>query len=517
MTVTRVTDGAESCDKRSMRVVAVVVIALSLACIHRLDRRQGPTLESVDRRAPFLKAHMRDGKLYVLSSWHADDLHRTLTGDGELADADRAIVERRSGFVIAYDDVALFETNTIVTSPSVAAMAVITVASIAVTAYCVTNPKSCFGSCPTFYARADDGRSVLQAEGFSDAIAPSLETHDVDALWRTTGHGGPFVLRMTDEAYETHVVKAVDLLVAPRPHGGRVLAASDRFWAASALQPPHRCDAAEGSCLDRVRALDGDERTSAADGDDLAARETIELGFDRSTAPGRRGIVIGTRQTLVTTFLLYQGLAYLGTNAGTWLASLERGGAPTGGALKRLVGGIEVQVERDGAWQTVDEIYETGPLATDVHLAMLPDDATGERVRLRLQKGGWRLDYVALATIAGEVKPTRIAPTRIRGALGREFARDRTPATAFPIVAMPGDAYELDYELPPGDDYEVFVDSRGYYLEWMREQWLREENPVAALRLLVDPARMLRQLAPAWKRLEAGAEAAFWRSRYAMP
>ena len=45
---------------------------------------------------------------------------------------------------------------------------------------------------------------------------------------------------------------------------------------------------------------------------------------------------------------------------------------------------------------------------------------------------------------------------------------------------MPGDSYELAYDLPAGDNFELFLDSRGYYLEWMREQWLRDENPVAA-------------------------------------
>ena len=82
---------------------------------------------------------------------------------------------------------------------------------------------------------------------------------------------------------------------------------------------------------------------------------------------------------------------------------------------------------------------------------------------------------------------------------------------------MPGDKYELTYDLPPGDDYELFLDSRGYYLEWMRSEWLREERPLAALRMLVDPAAALRELAPAFKRIEAEAEQLFWRSRYARP
>ncbi|MGE5182555.1 MAG: hypothetical protein ACM31C_10855 [Acidobacteriota bacterium] len=496
----------------------VVIAALAAGCVHRLDRKLGPSLQTVDQRAPFLEVHMRDGDVYVLTRWQLDAPGQLLTGDGEHRGLDRELIAAGPQ-TIQLADVALFETNTVETSPGVTALAVVTVASLAVTAACIANPKACFGSCPTFYAPDDrDGRSVLQAEGFSDAIAPALEHHDIDALWRTTGRGGRFVLTMTNEAYETHVVKEADLLVVPRPPGGRVLATEDRLWLAPSLAAPEACTASEGDCLARVRALDGSERTSTTDPDDLATRETIDLAFP--AVAGRTGVVIGARQSLVTTFLLYQGLAYLGTTAGSWLAALDRGNplAKAGGrALERLIGGIEVQLEQDGEWRTVGELHETGPLATDVHLVLLPPGTTGQHVRLRMPQGGWRIDYVALARIAGEATPVRIAPSHLRGTLGREYAGHRIPATNFPIVTLPGDSYELAYDLPPGHDYELFLDSRGYYLEWMRAEWLREERPLAALRMLADPDGALRELAPAFKRVEAGAEQMFWRSRYARP
>src|SRR5690606_14005287 len=134
----------------------------------------------------------------------------------------------------------------------------------------------------------------------------------------------------------------------------------------------------------------------------------------------------------------------LGTQVTSWLVRLNDRGADAragGRALKKLVGGIEVQVEDGGAWRTVGEVYETGPIATDVHLVLLPEHVRGGRIRLVMQRGGWRVDSVALATIAGEAQPLRIAPTRIRGTLGEEYAGGRTPATQFPIVTMPGDRY----------------------------------------------------------------------------
>lgn len=83
------------------------------------------------------------------------------------------------------------------------------------------------------------------------------------------------------------------------------------------------------------------------------------------------------------------------------------------------------------------------------------------------------------------------------------------------LVTLPGDAYDVAYLLPPQPErYELFLESRGYYLEWMRQEWLAEENPWLALRMLADPAGMLRVLAPAYKRGEAGMEEIFWGSRY---
>ncbi len=310
---------------------------------------------------------------------------------------------------------------------------------------------------------------MLQAEGFSDAIAPALEKHDLDALYRTTGRGGSFTLVMTNEAYETHVVKQADLLVVERPPGGRVLATPEQLWLATAVTPPESCVAPEGNCLDQVRAVDGVERTSHTDPDDLATRETIDPTFAPAAVAGgpgpgsggRLGIAVGARQSLVTTFLMYQGLAYLGTQATAWLARLGQGDAlaSAGGARCAPSSAASmVQLQRDGSWQTVAEVYETGPIATDVHLVVLPPGTPADHVRLRLPQGGWRIDSVALATLAGPASPTRVSPDTIRGTLGAEYAAARAPATAFPIVTMPGDRYELTYTLPPGKYYELVLD-----------------------------------------------------------
>lgn len=48
----------------------------------------------------------------------------------------------------------------------------------------------------------------------------------------------------------------------------------------------------------------------------------------------------------------------------------------------------------------------------------------------------------------------------------------------------------------------------------MREEWLTEENPLLAARLVLDPTAALRDLAPIFKAMEPEMEDLFWRSRY---
>jgi hypothetical protein len=268
-----------------------------------------------------------------------------------------------------------------------------------------------------------------------------------------------------------------------------------------------------------VGAFDGRERSSAADAVNLAAREELTLEFPATRARSL-GLVIAARQTLLTTFLLYQGLAYLGSKATEALAQLEREPSRWRGVGQSLsmLGGIDVLVpDGRGGWRQVGDAFETGPLATETHLVRIPAPRPGPvRVRLRMTKGDWRLDWAALAELGGELQPERLAPRAVAGrtAAGRAVA----PRAGEPIVTQPGDAYTFDFELPDAPEaHELFLSSRGYYLEWIRQSWLQDESPLRAAMMMHAPELALRVLAPAYKRQEAGMERLFWESRFAVP
>src|SRR5262245_7931007 len=205
-------------DARSRAIAAVMAFVVfgPLACAttpqvvrELVPPEQAPTL---DKRSRYLKAHLRDGRVYVLDAWKVDEAAGTVTGTGELLGVDRVALERGE-FTLRSADVAIFETNHVPRESLVASKAIVYGISLVATVGCVLAPRACFGSCPTFYA-SDGTKELLTAEGFSTSIAPSLEATDVDALYRVRPSGRRFEVRMANEALETHVVRHVDLLAA---------------------------------------------------------------------------------------------------------------------------------------------------------------------------------------------------------------------------------------------------------------------------------------------------------------
>jgi hypothetical protein len=117
------------------------------------------------------------------------------------------------------------------------------------------------------------------------------------------------------------------------------------------------------------------------------------------------------------------------------------------------------------------------------------------------------------------VTPQRVRPRAVI-APGKDAddAHARLLDDARVLTTMPGDEYTLVYDLPgaPGE-HELFLDSQGYYLEWMRDEWLAEESAVGLAMMLYFPELALRTLAPKFKRIEPTIEEMFWKSRYAAP
>ena len=419
----------------------------------------------------FLKVHMSSGELYLLDSWQVDATRSRIDGTGTLYSP-----AREPGAAgpqsVRVEDVALFELERPedISSGGLGTLAVMTTVFGAITGICAVDPKGCFGSCPTFYP--DEGASGRPlAEGFSASIARRLEARDVDALFALAPRRGRrFELTMRNEALETHAVRRVRLIAATRPRGGRVLRSPDgELHEAFELRPALACRAAEGDCRTALAAWDGDERSSPADPVDLATREEIELEFP--AGPGPLGLVIGARQTLLSTFLFYETIAHFGRGAGAFLAAVERGNGAERSALAmaRVLGAVEASVaDPDGSYRPIGAFDEAGPIAGDVQVLPFTAEGPGPvRVRLRLTKGHWRLDYLALARLGRVARPIVVEPEAVlRDGRRDEGARRTWRSADSHVVTRPGDALRLRFELPrPAAELELFLESEGFYYE----------------------------------------------------
>jgi hypothetical protein len=471
----------------------------------------------IDRSAPFLKAHLAQGDVVVLTAWSFTPAQE-VSGSGIRYDVDRHEVQRGQ-LNVTLSEVSLLETNEphSVVRGDYVVLGVAAAATVGVGIACAISPKSCFGSCPTFYADVE-GRPRLLAEGFSASVAPSLEATDVDALLELRPEGGPIVLTMVNEALETHAVRSIRLLAVPQPAGGRVFRAGERYFQAPRLHAPARCVSPAGDCLSAVRAPDDAEYRSPASAEDLAAKEELFLEFPVSSS-GPRGIVVRARNTLLNTFVFYQALAFMGTNAADWWMVLERGGAEAQhryAALGDLLGHIEVDVLVDAShWREVGAFVEVGPIAKDTQLLTLPEELPPGpvRVRLRLTRGNWKVDWVALAELGKELLPQVVPLVSVeKDELEDVRARELLVSGSGHLVTLPGDRYRLRFgDVAPG--LELFLESRGYYTEWMREEWLQDEDASRVAELFLAPDQALRRMAPDYKRVEERMEEVFWQSK----
>jgi hypothetical protein len=474
---------------------------------------------------PYLKAHMKNGNLFVVKdAWLVDTVGNTVSASGIQYDYNRNKI-REGEFVISIDSVAIFETNKKLVKPEegrIAALSVLASVDIILGIICLTVPKACFGSCPTFYLHPDDNIHFADAEGFTNAIAPSMEYADIDALNNGKVSGREFTITMKNEALETHCVNGVKLMAYPRKESERVYQSpANVFYLCENQYPLSAASAREGDIGPLIRSADGNLRFSGADSHDLNSREEIFVDFNRNGASGTPGLILTFRQSLMTTYLFYSAMGYMGDEAGEIFAMMETDATKRKNfdATSRLLGGIEVYAWNDEtrAWEYQDQVTETGPIALNHQILPLkcnPADST-VRLKLILNRGLWQIDCLSLTDIKEKVEPVVLEPTRVHNkgaddpdALASILAPDRH------LISMPGSEYQFDFRLPDeNQDYELFLYSKGYYLEWMRNHWLKDKNRLRLNQMVQSPERYLRSEARDYKRYESMMDEIFWNSK----
>ena len=79
---------------------------------------------------------------------------------------------------------------------------------------------------------------------------------------------------------------------------------------------------------------------------------------------------------------------------------------------------------------------------------------------------------------------------------------------------MPGSEYSLGFLLPQANtEYELFLYSKGYYLEWMRQKWIKDKDLLKLRQMVYNPKKYLKEEAENFKKYETTMEEVFWNSK----
>lgn len=474
----------------------------------------------------FLKSHMKNGDVYILNDqWTIDTIANRVIGFGTRYDFNRNQTYK-GNIVIPIDSVAIFETNKKLEnteSARIAALTILTSMDAVIGIMCLTNPKACFGSCPTFYINENDNFHYADAEGFSNAISPCLEYADIDALQKTNTKKKDFSITMKNEALETHCLNDVKLLAYPRAENQRVYQTrKNDFYLCENNYELYQSNSGNEDNTYLLQKEDRKERFSLADENNLSAKEEIILSFKNVTNANDLGLVLNFRQTLMTTYFIYSAIGYMGDEVSDIFAGIEKNKdtkAKLDGGLKKELGDIDIYQwnTNNSSWEKINGFYETGPIAINRQIIPLKNISNTKDIKLKLvlNKGLWRMDYVALTNILQKVTPIEIEANAIlnKGILDQSALNDLN-SDKKRLISMPGSEYKFNFILPKENtDYELFLYTKGYYLEWMRDQWIKDKDLFKLYQMVNTPKKYLKDEAKNYKKYETNMEQEFWNSK----
>jgi len=523
--------------KKQYFLLALVVLIISSCLTHQyldhsfrqtyVDHRSLLHIDSI--AAPYLKLHFENGDVALLESWNYSELADSVKGQGHLYDFNRRM--RKFGELsIHVNDIVLVESNRLDkvkdrTPESLGQLRILAGVDAALGALCIAIPKSCFGSCPTFYIKGEEDLSQCRAESFSEAIMPSMSSTDIDAL-HYSSREHELELVMKNEALETHVIDKITLLSVVRGKDELVFVdGQDRFYKCQETRLPQSALLGDESVLQELSGMDELVLRTRTDADDLMVLDTIELVFDNSEVM-HGGLVLQFKQSLLTTYLFYHALSLLGDDATDQMAKIESGKLGTSALFEQMIdfGSIRIFQEHDNSWQRIGTISEIGPIAQNLEVVPLQPTAGEEQIKIKLimTRGFWLLNYVGLTPMIEEVFATSYSPSSMDVIYGSDGLNldQITDEDDLKMVTHAYDEVSFRFCLDPigqESEHEFFISATGYYLEWMRKDWMRDKDPKSFYKMIKLDKEYWSQLAREYKLVEAQMDEHFWQTNHKRP
>lgn len=471
------------------RAVLLSLILLTSCAIHDLKvtpvdkETTGPVTVS----SP-VKAHLTDGSTVVFEEG-ITVANGQVTGNGRKYDLTLDTSVRVSS--IALDNVAAMESyQTPIQAGDTAAVNVVATPFVVIGALGLA--KALFGSCPTTYS-LDESGPILEAESFSYSIAPSFEARDVDRLNVPPADREFIDLIVRNEALETHYINHLELLevihedgetVFPDPQGRPLvvgnLNAPRLVMDRGGRRVPGILDLPDSAYWSSDAA-----RLQRASLDDF--EDYVDLEFEAPRGSDKVALVFRLRNTLLNTVLLYDVmLKDQGFRALDWLGrDLDRFFDKARlGLWYRDRMGMRISVWDGGKFRQVARVGDQGPIAwKDVAVILPVLDSDRMRVRLSFVVDNWHIDWVGISPEVhrADARAVPLAEVEVpdKGPLGGALENLASPDQAY-VVTRPGEALHARFDVgavPEGRTRTFLLAAQGYYIEWMRHDWLQETSP----------------------------------------
>jgi hypothetical protein len=395
--------------------------------------------------------------------------------------------------------------------------------------YCAFCPKCCFGSCPTVYS-FDGSKYSMETELFSQCISKQLEGDDLDMLLQKVPDDGSYKLKVTNEALETHYINKINLILAEHPSCTNLFTnTSGGYTVVKSTTPPQSAVNRDGiNLLSQISSDDNDfyrsRKDMVAELKNNISFDWIELNVPVPQNSGRANMVIRYRNTLLSTILFYDiVLGSQGIHAVDWTSKMNNDHvyAKNFKMIYDAFSGIQAEFRDGDSWKPVGKLPDSGPIAWKYMALEVPSKNQNEiTIRLKFVPDNFMIDYIGFDfSDIPENKITYkiISPFEIINKRNDSFVNINNILLANDgqyLVTNPGESLEFNYKIDKRYDAEqtLFISSGGYYYEWVRGSWIRN-NTTEYKFDLYRIKETLNALAESWEKDKELIESEFFRTR----
>jgi hypothetical protein len=367
------------------------------------------------------------------------------------------------------------------------------------------------GSCPFVYA-FDGSHYRFESETFAGAFVRSMERSCSDLMQWLAPVNGEYVLKVSNERFETNYLNSISLQVVDVPSGLRIVPDSEGnlHTVAEPVHPFHCVNFDGDDLLSHVLEKDSLLWESDLDSRDLSSdaglRDGLILQFEKPVGARKVKIVVEGANTGLGAFALKLLCNLRGWEVLRWYRDLETKPQEYDRVTEfmRREGTLHVGVMEDEGWVEQTSLPDVGPVNEKEQIEVLDlSGVKGNRVMVKLEfaTGLWKINHVYLDY--SEDAPLMTARARLSSAED-QYGKDILPLMANDDekywVALFGQSCFVRFlQVPEVKDMSrcYVLETKGYYHIWTEGKGECQADLVD--RVLAEPFYGAKLYMPMWR------------------